>query len=227
MTERGFCASKQQYRRQLTKWGMSKNLKGSDWKYISRILARRAKLKKLSVVSFNGQRIEDQKVGRATRRYHLPSLLPRDSTPEPKQYISIRTPEGSIRSGRSPSRSPALPELQTVPWLNRPAVPVSVDNLPSVDFMNLLDQSLEHFTTDVDALVLHSSISTRGLMSDMQGVVDARAESFRILDTTFGSQTLWYIELSITENCPSFLISPIHSLNNYPRGRLSISSASY
>ena len=43
MTSRGFIASKQQYTRQFTKWGFSKNSKEEEWKYISRYLASRAR----------------------------------------------------------------------------------------------------------------------------------------------------------------------------------------
>ena len=43
MTSRGFKASKQQYARQFTKWGFSKNSKDEEWRYISQSIATRAR----------------------------------------------------------------------------------------------------------------------------------------------------------------------------------------
>ena len=129
-----FRASKQSFARQFKKWKMFKNQKGSDWRTISRVLDRRTRAGKLSAVLIKGCEIPQAKVRKETSRYDLPSLMPRDPTPELMDYISIRTPPPLARGDLELLGIPGVfPHGQVVKQH------VVVDGLPSLEFMDSLD----------------------------------------------------------------------------------------
>ena len=144
MTTHGLQASKQQYSRQFKKWGVSKNRKAADWKYISKNLAYRSRQGKKSVVFVNSQEIPLEKALRETRRYDLPSLIPQSPTPEVMEYIRVCTPPRLVTNARNTGTSQSTSQLgrssrnQAVQNI-KCVMPIMVDNLPSLQFMDLLD----------------------------------------------------------------------------------------
>lgn len=103
MKGRGLHASIQQYARRLKRWEISKNKKGDDWKYVSRILRRRSLQSKPSIVFIHGREISPHTWRKETRRYDRPSLMPRDPTPEPMDHVRVCTPTNVVNANVSNS----------------------------------------------------------------------------------------------------------------------------
>ena len=93
--QHGFVASKAQYEHQFRKWGISKNRAGGKWKYISKMITRRSGQGKSSMVLIDGEKVDQRKLRKETRRYDIPRVWSRPSTPEPIDGIEILTPEAS------------------------------------------------------------------------------------------------------------------------------------
>ena len=93
MQHHGFHASKGQYKRQLNKWKISKNISAKDWKRISRIVAARDSIGKTSQIVVQGKTVvSPEKVRKETRRYDLPSFNVRTPSPRLPAGILVCTP---------------------------------------------------------------------------------------------------------------------------------------
>lgn len=145
MSSHGFRASKPQYDRQFKKWSISKNRKAKEWKIISKILARRNREGKTSIVTIDGREIPLGKVSKETRRYDLPSLMPRSPTPELMDYIRVHTPTSFLNSTLDADGPPQREQLieHQASQNGRPFLSVVVDNIPTLVFMDLLDLNSE------------------------------------------------------------------------------------
>lgn len=153
MRARGFRASKPQFKRQLQKWQFSKNQKAEEWRYISRAFTNRSLQGKPSIVFMHGLRIPPEKVRKETRRHDLPSLMPLALPTRPMHYIRVCTPPSPISHiNRAASASNAPQHLQ-VEKLNQRLTPITVSDLPSMEFMDLLDLNGKASTVKIFLLI--------------------------------------------------------------------------
>lgn len=91
MRTQGFQATSPQYKRQLKKWKLSKNLTSKEWIYISRGISQRLHQGKQTHVLFHGRRLEEAKVRKEVTRHDRP-LLQRISTPPEVTDIRFCSP---------------------------------------------------------------------------------------------------------------------------------------
>ena len=144
MRKRGFAASNQQYARQFRKWRVTKSLKGDEWRYISSVLQDRSLRGKPSVVFVHGQEVPMRKHYRGVHRHNRPLLLP--PAAQHMSHIRVCTP---ISIGDDTADGCAL-----LPWpidsethglqamrRETPSVSVVLDQLPSWEMADMLDQS--------------------------------------------------------------------------------------
>ena len=144
MEQRGFVASKGQYDRQFKKWKVSKNRAGNEWKYISNILTRRSRQGKSSLVFIDNEEVGEAKLRKRIREYEIPRWISPGPTPEPMDGIDVMTPEALLLAITSPPASVLEDELGAdLIHVNRKrslVVPIDLEGLPSLEFMDLLDQ---------------------------------------------------------------------------------------
>ncbi|KAI9678516.1 MAG: hypothetical protein M1822_007459 [Bathelium mastoideum] len=173
MSADGFQASKQQYTRQFKKWRVSKNRKGNEWKLVSKVLTRRDRQGKASVVFINNREIAPERLRKETRRYDLPSLLPKSPTPELMDHIRVCTPPFSLatvsfadtsRSALQLSQSSLHPTVQDGLCLKT----IIVDDLPTTKFADLLDRTVE---THKDARLGQSFSLSLDFLDDVKVVL--------------------------------------------------------
>ena len=101
--------SKGRYETQFQKWNLRKNLRSSEWKYVSRRIQKRKREGKESVVYFNRVAIAPEKVKKEISRHDVPTyhsgnpiLVPRNEvdelttfavpTPKTPNEVSVCTP---------------------------------------------------------------------------------------------------------------------------------------
>jgi Clr5 domain len=101
--------SKGRYETQFRKWNLRKNLRSSEWKYVSHRIQKRKKEGKESVVYFNRDAIAPEKVKKEISRHDMPTyqsgnptLVPRNEvdelttsaapTPKTPNEVSVCTP---------------------------------------------------------------------------------------------------------------------------------------
>jgi hypothetical protein len=114
--------SKGRYETQFQKWNLRKNLRSSEWKYVSHRLHRRKREGKESVVYLNRVAIAPEKVKKEISRHDVPTYLSGDSIFVPKNEVdeltisaapTPKTPnEVSVCTPTSAATAPSLDDLQ-------------------------------------------------------------------------------------------------------------------
>ena len=187
MTASGFQASKQQYKRQFKKWGLSKNRKDNEWSYISSLLTRRSRKGKPSIVFMNNEMIPLRKLRKELSRHAIPIWKLQGPTPEPISHISVRTPESSgdmtiVRSALL-SSSPPPDSLRGHQILHtqRRSLPIVTDNLPTMEFMDLIDQNLERHMNFIQGLTSRGLTFSPGFLKDVRDIAECCETSLNII----------------------------------------------
>src|ERR1700722_8941906 len=83
--------SKGRYETQFQKWNLRKNLRSSEWKYVSHRIHRRKREGKESVVYLNRVAIAPEKVKKEISRHDVPTYLSGDSIFVPKNEVDELT----------------------------------------------------------------------------------------------------------------------------------------
>ena len=144
MREHGLQASEQQYTRQFKKWGVSKYQKAPDWRYISKVFTDRHRQGKKSIAFINNKEIPQDKVLKEISRYTLPLLIPQPHTIEPMDHIRVCTPPRQLSDVQSTGSSQVTSQVARASrhhavQSGQCLTPITLDNLPSLEFMDCLD----------------------------------------------------------------------------------------
>ncbi|KAI9666566.1 MAG: hypothetical protein M1821_004502 [Bathelium mastoideum] len=203
MRQEGFQASKQQYTRQLKKWGVSKNHNADEWKYISRVLGPRDRQGKRSAVFINEQEIPRKKFRRETLRYDFTWGRPRSRTPEPMNHIRVCTPPFSLANAIYADTSQSASQLgQSIPHKTIQKglflKTIRIDGLPTIDFMDMLDHYVQNHE---DALLTQSFSLFSDFLDDVNVVFKLYDASLQLIGLSSTNIHLVY-EPSIPNNDP-------------------------
>ena len=83
--------SKGRYETQFQKWNLRKNLRSSEWKYVSHRIQKRKREGKESVVYFNRVAIAPEKVKKEISRHDVPSYHSGNPIPVPRNEVGELT----------------------------------------------------------------------------------------------------------------------------------------
>jgi hypothetical protein len=119
--------SKGRYETQFQKWNLRKNLRSSEWKYVSHRIQKRKREGKESVVYFNRVAIAPEKVRKEISRHDVPSYHSGNPIPVPRNEV------GELTTSAAPT--PKTPNEVSV------CTPPSAATAPSPDDMQVTSET--------------------------------------------------------------------------------------
>jgi hypothetical protein len=120
--------SKGRYETQFQKWNLRKNLRSSEWKYVSHRIQKRKREGKESVVYFNRVAIAPEKVKKEISRHDMPTYLSGNPIFVPKNEVNELT--------ISAEPTPKTPDEVSV------CTPASAATVPSPDDLQAASETM-------------------------------------------------------------------------------------